>query len=1258
MSSPNQSVFRRPTPSRRVCPWKPAGVTGSSPGSGNPGFALAIVLVLMAFVLLLLLSMSSLLRVESIGASAGTERVVARQNALLGLQIGLGSLQEAMGPDARVSARADLFNRRGEPPEIPAAGAGWIGAWDASILSRRDGETVVEALDRRRANDARTPEEKKGEVLRWLVSQPDLSDPVAPEEIGALGEDEAPILARLPVGDGTSVEELRVPRREILDPAAEEAGGYAFWIDDEGMKTRIDLVDPDAAASNDERLRERHSVARRPAPEIVVPGFPEDPRERRRLADASFLGNYGYDEGNARRHFTASASGVLADTVDGGLRRDLTQALWHVDRDGLPGEWIPQDLFDDADAYLFALDAFPGDDDAETVYGTPWTAIHDFLHMGERGPDGNWTNTNFRGPLRLEPGAPDFEHGDLLPTAPSALRHVSTRNYSVFDGSRNGPVTGPNTNYEAQARRVAEGTNLDNVMLGRTGFSPIVTEFRLYVSAGERQIEGAPRLILLLHPFVELTNPYDFALELNGTVGYSVRLPSPSVDFEVRRTDPTDPETEQYSDEGALEDDIRGRIEPRMILNLAMANNEVDSLEAEDDPLFGNEERRSSSLAIRFHLDGRTLPGDEIAPGETVSFVLGDTLGPSDIVGRDAGVQRFNSTVLDLVEGDRWNDHALEVPVRPYRFGTRAGDDREVVRYTDAFWPDTPGGLNDFDIVRARAEFSPLYQATFESGGGLSRETRFRGPELMTLAFGGAHAAVDFQIGSLLPPVADRLFGEVGSSGGAFVSDDSWTVGTPAEPVLLVYQIERLSAQTYEDDGVEDSPYPPEGFLARGNPRAYLFQDAHGFGGDDGMGSAGLGVRIYDTAGNANLQDDAAWGATNTDPDSAAEIFFHRPRPDEEPASIGYLRHANLGFEPSQPAYLIGNSRRGATNLDRVDTHRFFEVDASQVSVNATLGFTGATGINLDKQHTRHDYAVDSTFFHNRALWDDYFFSTLPRNNADADTETWLNPRFTRLPSESLTAADDYDPETALTDDRAAASRLLLKGAFNVNSTSEEAWAAFLASQAGIDYPGGAAIDADEITYPRTRYLTGGRDDVWAGFPVIDDEEIYTPGQAGDDSIDTLSRRIVEEVKRRGPFLSVDHFVNRLLVDDERGDLGALAAAIEASGINGGPDPAPADVPGTVTQHDLLEPLGPFLAARSDTFRIRVRGDALNPATTETGGVAYCEVVVQRMPEFSDDSQPPTTATDDLNAINRRFGRSFEVVEFRWLSEEVLGNGS
>jgi Tfp pilus assembly protein PilX len=100
-------------------------------------------------------------------------------------------------------------------------------------------------------------------------------------------------------------------------------------------------------------------------------------------------------------------------------------------------------------------------------------------------------------------------------------------------------------------------------------------------------------------------------------------------------------------------------------------------------------------------------------------------------------------------------------------------------------------------------------------------------------------------------------------------------------------------------------------------------------------------------------------------------------------------------------------------------------------------------------------------------------------------------------------------------------------------------------------------------------------------------------------------------------------------------------------------------IPGWVTQADVLQVIGPSIAARSDTFRIRTYGEALSSDGKIVLAKAWCEAIVQRMPDYVDSADAATerlaTPTDNtLTPINKLFGRKFEIVSFRWLSQDEI----
>ena len=228
--------------------------------------------------------------------------------------------------------------------------------------------------------------------------------------------------------------------------------------------------------------------------------------------------------------------------------------------------------------------------------------------------------------------------------------------------------------------------------------------------------------------------------------------------------------------------------------------------------------------------------------------------------------------------------------------------------------------------------------------------------------------------------------------------------------------------------------------------------------------------------------------------------------------------------------------------------------------------------------------------------------------------------------------------------------RSLYDGGFNVNSTSKAAWKAILASLRNQKI---TEASSQSNGTPLTRFARafGGNDgktSPWSNYRELTDSEI-----------DDLAGAVVNEVRKRGPFMSLGDFINRRLVNNDNFGLkGALQAAIDATTINdtaitngGGTfetskgvalsspylpiqanDRFPSvramsksndetkvtaalGAPGIVTQMDVLNSIGPNLTARSDTFVIRAYGEAYDN-NGQSIGKAWVEVVAQRSTDF------------------------------------------
>lgn len=348
---------------------------------------------------------------------------------------------------------------------------------------------------------------------------------------------------------------------------------------------------------------------------------------------------------------------------------------------------------------------------------------------------------------------------------------------------------------------------------------------------------------------------------------------------------------------------------------------------------------------------------------------------------------------------------------------------------------------------------------------------------------------------------------------------------------------------------------------------------------------------------------------------------------------------------------------------------------------------------------------TDPSWMANTALWDTWFLSAIV-DTSDLPPSSWMTDRRTAR-DQFMDFAEGGKPlrnkrflfhpyaspeqaESELFDGNAFKNSainklpkyLLVDGAFNVNSTSAPAWRAFLSSVRDQELLTAGGVKKKfkhpfgTLGYAENTATSGTAGD-WAGLRDLTEAEI-----------DELADAIVNEVKGRGPFLNLADFVNRRPDADnaEHRALGALQAAIDRSGLNDrfagadrvlepadfqDPDFAPlkgADtvndepVParaigaaGYLSQAALLTAMGSQITVRGDTFIIRAYGDHRN-ASGDVVAKAWCEAVVQRIPEYLDPTDKPEaqdgwpTPSDKLAVANSKFGRKFEIRSFRWLS--------
>ena len=158
--------------------------------------------------------------------------------------------------------------------------------------------------------------------------------------------------------------------------------------------------------------------------------------------------------------------------------------------------------------------------------------------------------------------------------------------------------------------------------------------------------------------------------------------------------------------------------------------------------------------------------------------------------------------------------------------------------------------------------------------------------------------------------------------------------------------------------------------------------------------------------------------------------------------------------------------------------------------------------------------------------------------------------------------------------------------------------------------------------------------------------------------VTALANAIAAAIKARqttsGPFRSLEEFLNPSVP----GGTSLLEDAIAAvPTINADAAGAPIEFSSQfLTQGDIMTALAPVLFARSDTFVIRSYGEAVNPTTAAVEGRAWCEAIVQRVPDYFDPAADPaeTSPAALTSALNQTYGRRFKVISFRWLTRSDI----
>jgi hypothetical protein len=1140
----------------------------------NKGFALIItvsILVLLALVTVGLLTLSTVtVRSSALGAA----QAEARANAKLALTLALGELQKTMGPDRRISARAETLAkdpRLGASVPANTGKAWWVG------VSNSDPDKGVE-LD--------APVGTDNPSIIWLVSGLD-RNATPGSQISGGQRFENPVkmygdktIDTVLLTGGSPIEAGSVM---VMDQSGRSTGGYAYFIDDNGMKAQLAATNPQLRNDN-----------KTPLGGGVVPGSydlsildnmdslagaaMEDYNKIGSLNDLPLIGGDLVIARQKRLGYTTRSLGVLTDVRKGGLKRDLTIAF---ERDDIFTSVFPKSGRGGGfgERYL-VLDStkFKQSRDLQKNGYIHWEMFKDYY--------------NIKKSILKKSGRGGADYLDSIMITKSGI--FNGYQNTAFGRGQLGPhAIGPNSDVPGQHQQMPYGDYSTITSRGKTEdykhspVTPILSRMQqnawldLLPPAGRGK---GQRLKTNVQLWKSQYNPYNVGLNIIGDAPqFGPRIIHyPQVHFSI-------PQARYKNSQG---------------------------VEVAFDNIEGFSGKRQSSVPHEVLL----------GPGRSHVFAF-KNYGE---IGKDNDEFLYDDKVRDLTLQSIYReyelatglsgkvnltvDFILERPSMMHGANSNARNASHEVAQT--MWSPFC-----FDVINRRFPGKTIKKSV--SSGELNENT------MASFAF---NLRTTREGSGAIRPLVDANIR-------ALMCNTKWDspLGLPL-----------LAAYSPENEGETDQQIFD--MDTRDNPFGYTY-----------------------------------WGGGRDPLDGFDRvILFDIPR--EDLVSLGQLQHAGVGRFSYEPTYIVGNSY---ANL-RIPLEDWKASVQDTFSRDCGLPSTAIPGsFNL----------YDASYLVNEELWDSYIFTTIPQV-ADNYGRTSVDPRPTEAYFKSLLAGEallpnprflPYEPpgsrfDVATTQMQSSsrgttgafyhnAGHLMVDGAFNVNSTSVDAWEAFLSGTHQLPYQKlsergavtGFSVDGEVkgVRFPRVKSILGDPmekdrldENYWTGFRTLEQEEVRE-----------LAEAIVKEVKERGPFLTLGEFINRKLDYGELGERGALQAALDAT-VNSGLDNSfeesaghasvPKDstqgagFPGQLLQGDILQALSPCMTVRSDTFTIRAYGESRNPGSNEVRARAWCEATVQRYPDPVVDPDSEADPLAELVNPTSKFGRRFRMVSFRWLSPNEI----
>ncbi len=1196
----------------------------------------------MAFILLLLVALATLVSVDIHTAGINHMKQEARENARFGMLVALGKLQTLAGPDQRVTGTADILNATADSHDVIAAEKShWTGIWEVNYDEKTG--TYSEAL------------------LNFLISglDDDPTDPLAEAQDYALptpGQDHDDFVELL----GSSNVDTNQPGEGIVARKVDigNGGRYAYWVGDEGVKARINLAAVSPAVSPSLPKDRLKLGAPSTSPGNVMVGLEDFPvghaaLERLHAPEEITVAepSIGHEQLAPRFHdYTFTSVGIPTNTAQGGLKKDLSLAFEMEDDTfnqdsffaGVLDNGFPDDEYPYVNhkfRYVYNVPMDYNDPGSRTIRGPTWHVLRNYYRQYREVNDVTQSpgiQAQVDQPLPHNPATGAFSSSWSAPGAYS----LYWRNYAdplTTDTPIIPPVSWQG-GWEPPIVRPIEGaiapllTRIQNVFsLRKVALSD---EEIANLTPGGANSGYTDQVQIVWDPVVTLWNPYNVAITFKGLIIDTGTVP---FRLNIRTSQPS----YLFYGNGNRNDSVivpgKDGLPPvHAVSNTPETLNHTNvQFERIIQNSWGNFKADVLTHSFRF------IIGEF---GETV------TIQPGEIIVYSAG----NSQNLPYLDP---NDKNKSVVIQ-----AEEGFDGS---YGFAFDTGMTGSNSQVLHISVEARENEYNTIEYFMINDWSRVTKHKGypeptdealPKIGVLTPFYPQQAADARVPPTTNNTIDISFTKLGYDSQPVFQSDFYMKTSESPNAIALAPYNNPRARTTMPIGLENSKYKPSAPLWD-----LTLSEVFGMG---------------DVA-NADTENHGFWGESNVGGESFVTLY---EVPTTPLTSLGQFMHANIAYRGHTPLYPVGSSF--ASPFIPLDQY-FAEIPHSQ-----------------NGEFTYDACVPDISYLMNEALWDGYFFSTLAPQKGSVfglgqdKTIGDVVDDFARgavpLPNKRITFIGDdaggMSEGTFITrivdgDDIAgnshelSAGNLGIKGAFNINSTSVEAWKSLLS---GLRDEVIAYYDAEDQSFdtetanastPFSKFTlpNGTRDDAWRGYSQLNDEQIRD-----------LAVAIVANIHERGPFPTLASFINRELTPGPTGLAGVLEASIQQTTINNHHNPLTADtnfllqpgninrydsntplsretgIPGFLTQADILLAIGSVITNRSDTFIIRSYGEASNPITRESSK-AWLEAIVQRIgapvQAVSSDPFDPDFFTPVVDEHGTSLGRQFKVLSIRWLDE-------